>query len=143
MSDAGLVNKDPSIALLLTCADWRLHSHPVDLNARMARVAGCEFIDVVAVPGPDGLIHPGHEGEWDAAVKQIKVLIKNHNVQVVVVAAHQRCAGHPVSDEAHLADVQTTIHALKRDTGFGGPIHATMLMYKSELDWDIAPVAVI
>lgn len=143
MSDVLSVKKDPRIALLLTCADWRLHSHEVDLNARIKGICGCDGIDLVAVPGPDGMLQPARAGEWTAAVSQIKLLIKNHNVQVLLVAAHHCCAGHPVSDAQHDADVRDTVAALKRDTGFSGPIHAIMLTYRDELDWGIEPVVVI
>lgn len=143
MPDVLPVENDPRIALLLTCADWRLHSHEVDLNARVKEICGCDGIDLVSVPGPDGMLHPARSNEWLSAVSQIKLLINNHNVQVLVVAAHHRCAGHPVSDTQHDTDVRATVAALKRDTGFSGPIHAIMLTYRAELDWGIEPVVVI
>lgn len=143
MSDELLVNQDPKIALMLTCADWRLHRQEVDLNARIARMTGSGGVDLIVVPGPDGLISPDRAGEWAAVVSQIKLLITAHKLAVLLVAGHQRCAGHPVSDEAHVEDVRQTAIALKRDTGFVGPIHAIMLVYHSDLAWDVEPVAVI
>jgi len=126
---------------MLTCADWRLHQRKVDLNARLARRLGVGGIDLIAVPGPDGLVKPERQSEWQTAVAQIKLLIGAHDPQVVAVVAHQRCAGHPVTDGEHDADVVATAEALKRETGFAGPVRALIAVYHTDTTWDLKDVA--
>jgi hypothetical protein len=133
--------KHKKLAVLLTCADWRLHQRRVDINARLARRLGVDGIDTIAVPGPDGLVLPERCAEWASALAQIKLLIKAHAPVAIVVAAHQRCAGHPVSDGQHDADVGETAKELKEATGFTGPVHAMVLIYHSDVAWDVKPVA--
>jgi hypothetical protein len=129
--------KRKKLAVALTCADWRLHQRKVDMNARLAAKLGVEGVDLIAVPGPDGLLKPERQSEWLTAVAQIKLLIGAHAPVVVVVLAHQRCAGHPVSDAEHAADVAATAKALKAATGFAGPVRAALLVYHTDTSWDL------
>ncbi|MDE2112886.1 MAG: hypothetical protein KGJ79_17245 [Alphaproteobacteria bacterium] len=128
------------LAVALTCADWRLHQRKVDLNNRLARLLGVHGVDVVAVPGPDGLTKPERSTEWQATVGQIKLLVGAHAPRALVVAAHQRCAGHPVSDIEHEADVLVTAKALKVGTRFDGPVRAVLAVYRSETVWDLKAI---
>lgn len=133
--------KHNKLAIALTCADWRLHQRKVDLNARLAGRLGVTGVDLIAVPGPDGLIKPERQVEWQTAVAQIKLLIGAHSPQVIAVVAHQRCAGHPVSDLEHDSDVAATARALKEATGFSGPVRAMVAVYHSNSSWELKDVA--
>ncbi|MGA7676089.1 MAG: carbonic anhydrase [Rhizomicrobium sp.] len=132
--------KHKRLAIALTCADWRLHQRKVDMNRRLGEFLNVEGVDLIAVPGPDGLTKPERSAEWQAAVGQIKLLIGVHAPSAVVVAAHQRCAGHPVSDAEHETDVLATAKALKAQTGFDGPVRAVLLVYHSDTSWDLKPI---
>jgi len=133
--------KHKKLAVALTCADWRLHQRKVDLNRRLAKLLGVDGVDLVALPGPDGLLKPERAAEWQAALGQIKLLIGAHAPQVLVVVAHQRCAGHPVPDDAHKTDVRELAKALKAWTGFAGPVRAMVAVYRSDAAWDLLPIA--
>ena len=132
--------KHTTLAVALACADWRLHQHKVALNSRLAKLLGVHGVDLVAVPGPDGLVKPRRGAEWQAAVGQIRFFIAAHAPLVLVVVAHQRCLGHPVSDAEHETDVLATAKALKAETGFSGPVRAMLMVYRSDTSWDIKPV---
>lgn len=132
--------KHKTLAVLLTCADWRLHQRKVDLNARLAKQLKVDGFDHLTVPGPDGLILPERCAEWAAILAQTKLLITAHAPVALVVAGHQRCAGNPISDEAHVVATKETASELKIATGFGGPVHAVMLNYCSDSAWEIAPI---
>jgi len=133
--------KHKKLAVALTCADWRLHQRKVDMNARVAKLLGVDGVDLICVPGPDGMLRPERAGEWQTAVGQIKLLIGAHAPLAVVVLAHQHCAGHPVTDAEHDRDVVTTAKALKTATGFAGPVKAVIMVYRSDKAWDLKPVA--
>ncbi len=125
------------VAVGLMCADWRLHQHKVEFNRRIARALKVDGVDVIAVPGPDGLLKPEREAEWQVALDQINLLIGAHKPDALAVIAHQRCAGHPVSDEVHDTDVATTARVLKEKTGFGGPVAALVATYTSDSNWGL------
>ena len=133
--------KRRKLAVALTCADWRLHQHKVDMNARLAKLLRVDGMDLICVPGPDGLIKSDRAAEWQTAVSQIKLLIGAHAPSVVVVLAHQRCAGHPVTDGEHDSDAPDTARALKDATGFSGPVRAVVAVYHSDTSWDFKPLA--
>jgi hypothetical protein len=125
------------VAVALTCADWRLHHRRVDLNRRLTKALRVHGVDLIAVPGPDGLATPERRGEWEAATAQIRLLIGAHQPESLAVLAHQRCAGHPVSDEAHDTDVAAAAKALKAETGFAGPVAAMVAVYHTDSKWDL------
>jgi hypothetical protein len=129
------------IAVGLMCADWRLHRKTVAFNSRIARALRVHGVDVIAVPGPDGLLKPEREAEWKTALAQIQLLIGAHNPQALAVVAHQRCAGHPVSDGVHDVDVATTAKTLKEATGFAGPSVALVATYASDSNWGLKRIA--
>jgi carbonic anhydrase len=133
--------RQKKLAVALTCADWRLHQHKVNLNARLAKLLDVHGVDFITVPGPDGLIKPKRQSEWQTAISQIKLLLGVHSPSVVVVVAHQRCAGHPVADSEHDADVGATAKALKSETGYMGPVRALVAVYHSDRSWDLKPLA--
>ncbi|MDE1939517.1 MAG: hypothetical protein KGI68_10885 [Alphaproteobacteria bacterium] len=132
--------KHKKLAVALTCADWRLHQRKVDLNSRLAKLLGVHGVDLIAVPGPDGLTKPERSSEWQATIGQTKLLIGAHAPRALVVAAHQRCAGHPVSDAEHETDVLATAKALKAETGFDGPVRAVLAVYHSDTAWALKPI---
>ena len=132
--------KHKKLAVALTCADWRLHKRKVDMNRRLCKLLGVEGVDLIAVPGPDGLLKPERSSEWQTAIAQIKLLLGAHAPSLLIVLAHQRCAGHPVSDADHDTDVLATAKALKAETGFGGPVRAMLLVYHSDTSWDFKSV---
>jgi|SRR5215469_3581764 len=133
--------KKKSIGIAMTCADWRLHQHAVNLNLRLARALDVTGVDLIAVPGPDGLLRPERENEWKAAVAQIALLAGAHHAAHIAVMAHQRCAGHPVSDAEHDSDVAATAKALKENLGFAGPVSAFVAVYHNDSRWSFKRVA--
>jgi hypothetical protein len=133
--------KHKKLAVLITCADWRLHQRKVNLNTRLAKEFGVDGLDYITVPGPDGLVLPERGPEWAAVLTQVKLLVGAHAPVAIVFAGHQRCAGNPVTDEAHIAATKATAEELKAAVGFAGPVHAVMLEYRSDTAWEIRPVA--
>ena len=132
--------KHKKIAVAVVCADWRLHHTKSEFNRQIARALRVDGVDFIAVPGPDGLLLPERGGEWQVALSQAKLLIGAHAPTALAVVAHQRCAGHPVSDEAHIGDVAGTAEALKKETGFAGPVAAMVAEYRSNLSWNVRVV---
>ena len=128
------------IGVALMCADWRLHHPRVDMYKRICRELGVDGLDVNAVPGPDGLLNPEREREWESVVGWIKLLAHAHRAVKIAVVAHQRCAGHPVNDDQHEQDVLETAIQLKARTGFEGPVLALVATYQSDKNWRLKEI---
>ncbi|MGN6517239.1 MAG: carbonic anhydrase [Rhizomicrobium sp.] len=133
-------SRKKKLAVAMTCSDWRLHQRVVDFNSRIGRATGTREVDLVALPGPDGLLDPARAGEWEAAKAQVKLLADAHHAHALAVVAHQRCAGHPVSDGEHDRDVQSVARALKESLGFSGPAYALVATYTSDRKWGLKEV---
>jgi len=133
-------NRKKNLAVAMTCSDWRLHQRIVDFNRQIGRATGTQQVDLVALPGPDGLLKPERAGEWEAAKAQVKLLADAHHAAALAVVAHQRCAGHPVSDGEHDRDVQEAAKKLKESLGFSGPVYALVATYKNDRSWGIKEV---
>jgi len=134
-------SRHKKLAVALTCVDWRLHHRNVRLNARLAKMLRVHGVDVLTVPGPDGLLKPERQAEWQIIVAQVKLLIAIHKPVKLVVLGHQRCAGHPVPDWDHDTDVAKTAKALKAEADFAGPVRAVVAVYRADTSWELKPEA--
>ena len=132
-----MAHSGKKLGLALMCADWRLHQGKVKLYEQLKRALGVYGVDINAVPGPDGLVKAERAGEWEAVLGWVKLLIDAHDPVALAVVAHQRCAGHPVSDEMHEADAAELADVLKEQTGFDGPVHALVAVYHGEDKWSL------
>jgi len=135
-----MFGQNKKLAVAVTCSDWRLHQRRVDFNSRIGKEVGCGRVDMVVLPGPDGLLLAERAGEWAAAQAQSDLLAKAHQADVLAVIAHQRCAGHPVDDHQHEVDVVATAKALKAALNFAGPAYALVATYKSDSDWGLKTI---
>ncbi len=135
-----LFKRHKKLAVALTCADWRLHQRKVDFNRRLARTLGVDGVDINALPGPDGLLLPARAGDWETVKGWVSLLVGAHHPVSIAVVAHQKCAGHPVSDPQHDEDVVTVTQALKAQIGFDGPASAIVAVYHADLHWDLKVV---
>jgi hypothetical protein len=136
-----MAHSHKKLGLALMCADWRLHQGKVKLYEQLKRALGVYGIDINAVPGPDGLLMPERAAEWEAVLGWVKLLIEAHDPVALAVVAHQRCAGHPVSDELHEADAAELADVLKEQTGFAGPVHALVAVYHSDDKWSLKSIS--
>lgn len=136
-----MLGRKKKLGIALTCADWRLHQPRVDLNRRIGKALKVGGVDLIAVPGPDGLLIPAREIEWKSAVRQTAILAGAHSPHAIAVVAGQRSIGHNVSDEEHDADVTTVAKALKEALNFAGPVAAMVAVYHSDSRWDLKHIA--
>ncbi len=132
--------RNKKLAVAVTCSDWRLHQHKVAFNRRIGKELGVGRVDMVVLPGPDGLLLPERAGEWASTKAHTELLANAHHAAALAVIAHQRCAGHPVSDLAHETDVEATAKALKAALAFAGPVYALVATYRGDSDWGLNTV---
>jgi len=140
VGDSMFWSRRRKLAVAVTCADWRLHQSAVDFNRRIGKAVGARCVDLVALPGPDGLLRPERSTEWNAALGQVKLLADAHQADFIALVAHQRCAGHPVSDDEHNLDAAAVAKELKEKLGFPGPVHALVATYRSDAKWGLKSV---
>ena len=82
-------NPQPTFATAINCMDGRVQQ-PVAEFAR--RHFGVDFVDMVTTAGVVGHFHSD-------LIRQVGISLDAHQSRGVVVAAHEGCAGNPVSEE--------------------------------------------
>lgn len=134
------------MGLALVCADGRLHQGAVHYNDQLAREMGVDVVDVVAVPGPDGLFKSGRDGEHTATLGWLKLLVTAHHPTTIAIVGHYQCAGNPVDDAEHDGDVVAAARGFKEELGFPGEVMAFSTVWHSDENWSLkkmeAPEAV-
>lgn len=125
------------LGVVLMCADWRLHHPRVDIYRNLCRTLRVARIDVASVPGPDGLLKPEREAEWEIIHRWIKFYTEVHDAVKIGVVGHQQCAAHPVDNDQHEHDVLETAVALKERTGFEGGVMAIIATHETDKKWGL------
>lgn len=101
-----------TFATALNCMDGRTQD-PVSKYA-MERF-GVKFVDTITEAGIDGLL-PAMVKEreiYKATQRKVLISVNNHGSQGIVVAGHEDCAGNPVEEEKHIADVRKSVEIVR------------------------------
>lgn len=133
--------KPERFAVVLTCADWRLHHPRAGLYRQLCGALKVHGVFMDAVPGPDGLLNPEREADWAAAVRWTRLFADTRAPNTLAVVAHQNCIAHPVSDEQHEADTRRVAEKLKREVAFTGPMLALVAVRHSDARWNLKSLA--
>jgi hypothetical protein len=88
-------------------SDWMRIQHSVD------------FVDTITHPGPEKTLTQGPQATIDTMRANVDVSVSAHESQLVAIAAHHGCAGNPVSDEEHQAQVRAACQVV---AGWGLPV---------------------
>ncbi len=130
------------IAVGVFCADWRLHQEGVHINNAVKKYLDVDGVDVIAVPGPDGLcVKDEFETERGVLTKWLALLIGAHKPVALAFVAHYNCAGHPVSDDSHDDDIEATMKHYKESLGFTGELVALCATYTGDHEWPLKEIA--
>ena len=89
-------------ATAINCIDGRVQ-RPV---AEWVRIRySVDYVDTVTQPGPEKALTQGAPATVDAMRQHVGVSVSAHQSRLIAVVAHHDCAGNPVSDEEHKAQV--------------------------------------
>ncbi len=90
-------------AAAINCIDGRTQHAVIEW---MVQHAGAKYVDLITEPGPEKMLTQGMFTQIEDLKRKVKVSVEAHHSQVVALAAHHDCAGNPVSDDEHKAQVQ-------------------------------------
>ncbi|MBA2682693.1 MAG: hypothetical protein H0U76_30420 [Ktedonobacteraceae bacterium] len=91
-----------TFATVINCIDGRARNpvaNWVRLNLRL------QYIDFITEPGPDKVITQGTAAEIAELKRKVQVSQTAHHSAVIVLAGHHDCAGNPVSEAEHRAQI--------------------------------------
>ncbi len=105
-----------TFATAINCIDGRAQ-RPVSDWMRIQY--SVDFIDTITNPGPEKGLIQGSQATIDMMRANVEVSVSAHESQLIAIAAHHGCAGNPVSDEEHLAQVRAACQVV---AGWGLPV---------------------
>jgi Asp/Glu/hydantoin racemase len=92
-----------SFGTAINCIDGRAQRPVADWVATNGQT---QYVDMVTEAGVDGLLARG-PSEREAQIRQaVAVSVNAHGSQIVAIAGHYGCAGHPVSDDEHKQSIR-------------------------------------
>jgi len=72
-----------------------------------------DYIDMITEPGPDKMLSQGRPDQVESIKSRVKISVNAHGSQIILVAAHDDCAGDPVSREDHIRQVRDCLKLVK------------------------------
>lgn len=110
----------------INCMDGRVQE-PV--FRWMTRRLGADYVDMITEAGPDGILaspstaaDPNQAARRDQLIESIRqralISVQGHFSRVVAIVGHHDCAGNPVDDDTHQAQVRESFELL-RSWGLG------------------------
>ena len=94
----------------INCMDGRVQ---LPLINWMKNKYGLDYIDMITEPGPDKMLSQGRPDQVESIKSRVKISVNVHGSQVIIVAAHDDCAGDPVSREDHIRQVGDCLKLVK------------------------------
>lgn len=82
----------------LPLAKWIKENHSVD------------FVDAITEPGVDKKV--ADNSDLESIKAKIGISINAHKSELIVVSGHFDCAGNPVSDEEHIAQIKKGVEVI-------------------------------
>ena len=132
-----------TFATAFSCMDGRCQE---EIHRFVHEQAGADYADVVALAGIDGILagkKPIVPLDSAAAIAltrfEAEVSTREHGSKRAFVVGHTGCAGNPVSDDEHVADIMRAVETV-RSWGLFESVVGLMAKPGKE-GWVVSPVA--
>jgi hypothetical protein len=93
----------------INCMDGRAQ---LPINTWLKQKYLLDYIDTITEPGPDKMLTQGKLEQVESIKSRVLISVNAHGSETVLIAAHDDCAGNPVSKEAHIRQVKECVKIL-------------------------------
>lgn len=90
----------------INCIDGRTQEAVIGYMKQNQKVDG---VDMVTLPGVDGVLSGEHHAEMDLVKRAVTISIERHGSGVVAVVGHHDCAGNPGDREHHRVHLRKAV----------------------------------
>jgi hypothetical protein len=97
-------------AAAINCMDGRVQLPVIEFLRNNYNV---DYVDLITEAGPDGLMASGDSAARESIRRRVMVSVEKHGAKLVAIAAHDDCAGNPVSKSAHLGDLTKALAVIE------------------------------
>lgn len=98
-------------ATAINCIDGRTQ-RPVSEWIRIQ--FSVDYVDTITQPGPEAALTRGPANAIEVMRQNVGVSVQAHQSRLLAVAAHHECAGNPVSDDEHKAQVRAACEVIAK-----------------------------
>lgn len=101
---------DGKFATAINCIDGRAQEPVIEY---IKKVFGADYVDMITEPGPNKILSEQEDTAIIGSLKKrVKISVEKHGSKIIIIAAHQDCAGNPADEKAqkeHLRKAVDTI----------------------------------
>ena len=97
---------EKSFATSLSCIDGRVQLPMINWIKEKYLV---DYVDTITAPGIDKVIS---DNDVQSIKKSVMISVSNHKSSHIVISGHFGCAGNPVSDEEHFAQIKKSVEVV-------------------------------
>jgi hypothetical protein len=94
----------------INCMDGRAQ---LPINNWLKQKYALDYIDTITEPGPDKMLTHGKPEQVESIKSRVLISVNAHGSETVLIAAHDDCAGNPVSKEEHIKQVKDCVKILR------------------------------
>ncbi|MCX6008415.1 MAG: hypothetical protein NTZ34_14335 [Chloroflexi bacterium] len=94
----------------INCVDGRAQ---LPVNNWLKQKYSLDYIDTITEPGPDKILTQGKPEQVESIKSRVLISVNAHGSETVLIAAHDDCAGNPVSKEEHIKQVKDCVKILR------------------------------
>jgi hypothetical protein len=94
----------------INCMDGRAQ---LPINNWLKQKYALNYIDTITEPGPDKMLTQGKPEQVESIKSRVLISVNAHGSETVLIAAHDDCAGNPVSKEEHIEQVKDCVKILR------------------------------
>jgi hypothetical protein len=94
----------------INCMDGRAQ---LPINNWLKQKYALDYIDTITEPGPDKMLTQGKPEQVESIKSRVLISVNAHGSETILIAAHDDCAGNPVSKEEHIKQVKDCVIILR------------------------------
>ena len=98
-----------TFATAINCMDGRVQTPVADWVKIHQHV---QYVDMITEAGADGLMARGTQAQLESIKQRVLISVNTHHSGFVAVAGHFVCAGNPVDESQHIADIRAALAVL-------------------------------
>lgn len=94
-------------ATSVSCMDGRIQ---IPLATWVKKNYSVDYVDAITEPGVDKIV--AENSKLESIKNKVGISINAHKSGLIVVSGHHDCAGNPVSDEEHVAQIKKGVEII-------------------------------
>lgn len=117
----------------INCMDGRVQEPVINW---MKKTYTANYVDMITEAGPNKILLYGPKELVESIKERVKISHERHGSEVIAIAGHFDCAGHPISREKKIGKIKHSVELIK---SWGFPM-TVIGIYINE-QWEVEVVA--